>query len=90
MRRILIVLGLLLAPASSCRPAPGPPAVERDEGRLKQVLARALTLARDPRASPGEVEKLFQEAVLVAEGTPAAEEAARAWREWRERKAADR
>jgi hypothetical protein len=86
LRRILIALGLLLAPAASCRPAPEPSAVERDEGRVKQILSRALTLSLDPQASPEEVDRLFQEAVLTAEGTPAAEEVAQAYRRWREQR----
>jgi hypothetical protein len=81
MSRVAIVL--FLAALLACREAP-PPRGERDEGRVKQVLARALTLSKDPQASPDEVRNLFQEAILAAEGTPAAPEAALAFDLWRE------
>lgn len=90
MRRMALALGILLLAAVSCRSVPAPPVAERDAGRVKQVLARALTLSRDPGASPEDVDRLFLEAVLAAEGTPAEEEAAEAWRQWRGRNAANR
>ncbi len=70
---------ILAAALGSCGSEPPAPEAERDAGRLKQVLARAITLAKNPAAPPEDVLRLFQEAVLVADGTPAAPEVARAF-----------